>query len=65
MSWIIPLALNSAILLICCLIGRVFGTEKGPDVEGLFAVATFMQSSLIWGMFGAFRLNEWYWGLNG
>jgi hypothetical protein len=65
MSWMIPLVFNSAILLISCLIGKVFSPTKGSDVEGVFAVATLMQSSLIWGMFAAYRLNEWYWGLNG
>lgn len=65
MSWMIPLAFNSAILLISCLIGRVFSPANGSDDEGLSAIATLMQSSLIWGMFAAYRLNVWYWHLNG
>jgi hypothetical protein len=65
MSWMIPVGLNSAILLISCLIGRVFANRDGPDVDILFALATLTQSAIVWGLFGAYRLNEWYWGLSG
>jgi hypothetical protein len=65
MSWMLPLALNSAILLISCLVGRVFANRDGQDVDVIFAFATLTQSAIVWGLFGAYRLNEWYWGLNG
>ena len=65
MSWMIQLAFNSAILLISCLIGRVFANRDGQEVDVLFAFATFTQSAIIWGLFGSYWLNEWYWGMGG
>jgi hypothetical protein len=62
MSWVIPFAVNFAIVLVSYLIGRV---SQSTDFDDILPFVTLMQSVLVWGLFAVYWLNDWYWGFNG
>jgi hypothetical protein len=64
MFWIIPLTLNFAIVLISYLVGRAFTSTDGSDVDVLLPFVALMQSTVVWGLFGVYWLNDCYWGLS-
>jgi hypothetical protein len=62
MSWLIPLTINFSIVLIIYLIGRV---SESADFDDVLPFMTLMQSGVVWGLFAAYWLNDWYWYSSG
>jgi hypothetical protein len=62
MTWIVPLALSVLLGLIAHLVWRKITPEGDPDYEALMPLMLFIGSSVIWGLFGIYHLNNWFWG---
>lgn len=64
MTWIVPLALTVLLGLVAHLLSREIAPEGDPDYETLMPLMLLIGSSVIWGLFGLYHLNNWLWGFS-
>jgi hypothetical protein len=63
MSWIVPLAFTVVLALVTYLIWRKVVPDCHPCHDPLMPLMLGTGSSVVWGLFGLYHLNNWYWGI--
>ena len=62
MSWVVPLALTFLLAIVAYLILRKVAPDRNPDYDSLLPLLLGTGSFVIWGLFGLYHLNNWFWG---
>jgi hypothetical protein len=65
MTFVVPLALTTIFGLITYLVWRKLAPDRNPDYNMVMPLTLMTGSLVIWGLFGFYHLNNWYWGFSG
>lgn len=63
MTWIVPLAFTFVLSLVTYLIWRKVVPDCNPLRDPLVPLMVGTGSFVVWGLFGFYHLNNWYWGI--
>jgi hypothetical protein len=63
MTWMVPLGFTTVLGLIIYLIWRKVVPYCSPWRDPLLPLMLMTGSLVIWGLFSAYELNNWYWGI--
>jgi hypothetical protein len=65
MTWLVPLALTLLLGLSAYFAWRQLAPDGNPDYDALMPLMVVTGSVVIWGLFGLYNLNNWFWGFAG
>lgn len=64
MSWMLPIAVNFGVVLTSYFIVKMVVSPNERLFDDMLPLVTIIQSVVIWGMFGVYWLNDWYWNFS-
>jgi hypothetical protein len=62
MTWFVPLAVTLLLGLSAYFTWRQLAPDGNPDYDALMPLMVVTGSLVIWGLFGLYNLNNWFWG---
>jgi hypothetical protein len=63
MPWVVPVSFTVIQGLVTYWLWRMIVPDCSPRRDPLMALMVTTGSLVIWGLFGAYHLNNWYWEL--